>query len=102
MARYTDLLIEADVALGQLRYGREHGRVSTRQAVDARIRISHTTPGRKRRWNGLCASDPPSAHGSGTGAACARTSAGLQTVSHHVILRLLLSEEHAEATEPTV
>ena len=31
MARYTDLLIEADVALGQLRYGREHGRVSTRQ-----------------------------------------------------------------------
>lgn len=32
MARYTDLLIEADVALGQLRYGREHGRVSTSQA----------------------------------------------------------------------
>jgi len=32
MARYTDLLIEADVALGQLRYGREHGRVSTAQA----------------------------------------------------------------------
>ena len=31
MARYTDLLIEADVALGQLRYGRVHGRVSTRQ-----------------------------------------------------------------------
>jgi len=31
MARYTDLLIEADVALGQLRYGRAHGRVSTRQ-----------------------------------------------------------------------
>jgi SAM-dependent methyltransferase len=32
MARYTDLLIEADVALGQLRYGCLHGRVSTRQA----------------------------------------------------------------------
>lgn len=31
MARYTDLLIEADVALGQLRYGRVHGRVPTRQ-----------------------------------------------------------------------
>jgi hypothetical protein len=31
MARYTDLLIEADVALGQLRYGRAHGRVSTPQ-----------------------------------------------------------------------
>ncbi len=31
MARCTDLLIEADVALGQLRYGREHGRVSTVQ-----------------------------------------------------------------------
>jgi SAM-dependent methyltransferase len=31
MARYTDLLIEADVALGQVRYIREHGRVSTRQ-----------------------------------------------------------------------
>jgi len=30
MARYADLLIEADVALGQLRYIREHGRVSTR------------------------------------------------------------------------
>jgi SAM-dependent methyltransferase len=31
MARYADLLIEADVALGQLRYGRVHGRVPTRQ-----------------------------------------------------------------------
>lgn len=31
MAHYTDLLIEADVALGQLRYGRQHGQVSTRQ-----------------------------------------------------------------------
>jgi SAM-dependent methyltransferase len=31
LARYTDLLIEADVALGQLRYGRIHGRASTRQ-----------------------------------------------------------------------
>jgi SAM-dependent methyltransferase len=31
MARHTDLLIEADVALGQLRYGRTHGRVSTPQ-----------------------------------------------------------------------
>ncbi len=31
MAPYTDLLIEADVALGQLRYGRDHGRVSTHQ-----------------------------------------------------------------------
>jgi SAM-dependent methyltransferase len=31
MARHTDLLIEADVALGQLRYGRVHGRVPTRQ-----------------------------------------------------------------------
>ena len=32
MARYTDLLIEADVALGQVRYGCKHGQVSTRQA----------------------------------------------------------------------
>ncbi|MBP1730132.1 MAG: SAM-dependent methyltransferase [Deltaproteobacteria bacterium] len=32
MAPHTDLLIEADVALGQLRYLREHGRVSTEQA----------------------------------------------------------------------
>jgi SAM-dependent methyltransferase len=31
MARYADLLIEADVAVGQLRYGRNHGRVPTRQ-----------------------------------------------------------------------
>jgi ubiquinone/menaquinone biosynthesis C-methylase UbiE len=31
MARYTDLLIEADVALGQLSYGRADGRVSTSQ-----------------------------------------------------------------------
>ena len=31
MAPYTDLLIEADVGLGQLRYGRVHGRVPTRQ-----------------------------------------------------------------------
>lgn len=31
MARYADLLIEADVALGQLRYGRVHGRVPTHQ-----------------------------------------------------------------------
>ena len=31
MARYTDLLIEADVALGQLRYGRMQGRIPTRQ-----------------------------------------------------------------------
>ncbi|MBP1699375.1 MAG: SAM-dependent methyltransferase [Deltaproteobacteria bacterium] len=31
MARYADLLIEADVALGQLRYGRIHGRIPTRQ-----------------------------------------------------------------------
>ena len=31
LVRYTDLLIEADVALGQLHYGRDHGRVSTRQ-----------------------------------------------------------------------
>jgi SAM-dependent methyltransferase len=32
MSRYADLLIEADVALGQLRYGRAHGKVSTSQA----------------------------------------------------------------------
>jgi SAM-dependent methyltransferase len=32
MARYADLLIEADAALGQLRYGREHGGASTAQA----------------------------------------------------------------------
>jgi SAM-dependent methyltransferase len=31
MARHTNLLIEADVALGQLHYGSEHGRVATRQ-----------------------------------------------------------------------
>lgn len=31
LGRYTDLLIEADVGLGQLHYGREHGRVSNRQ-----------------------------------------------------------------------
>ena len=31
LERYTDLLIEADVGLGQLHYGREHGRVSNRQ-----------------------------------------------------------------------
>ncbi len=31
MAPYTDLLIEADVALGQLRYGRVHGMVPTCQ-----------------------------------------------------------------------
>lgn len=31
MAGHTDLLIEADVAVGQVRYGRAHGRVSTRQ-----------------------------------------------------------------------
>lgn len=31
MAGHTDLLIEADVGLGQLRYGRLHGRVSTDQ-----------------------------------------------------------------------
>jgi SAM-dependent methyltransferase len=31
MAPYTDLLIEADVALGQLRYGRMHGQSPTRQ-----------------------------------------------------------------------
>jgi ubiquinone/menaquinone biosynthesis C-methylase UbiE/uncharacterized protein YbaR (Trm112 family) len=31
MARHADLLIEADIALGQLRYGRMHGRISTRQ-----------------------------------------------------------------------
>jgi SAM-dependent methyltransferase len=31
MARYADLLIEADIAVGQLRYGRNHGRVPTRQ-----------------------------------------------------------------------
>ena len=32
IAIYTDLLIEADVALGQLHYGRVHGIVPTRQA----------------------------------------------------------------------
>jgi SAM-dependent methyltransferase len=32
MAPHTDLLIEADVAMGQVRYLREHGRVSTEQA----------------------------------------------------------------------
>jgi ubiquinone/menaquinone biosynthesis C-methylase UbiE len=32
MAPHTDLLVEADVGLGQLRYGRVHGLVSTRQA----------------------------------------------------------------------
>jgi SAM-dependent methyltransferase len=31
MARHTNLLIESDVALGQLHYGSEHGRVTTRQ-----------------------------------------------------------------------
>jgi SAM-dependent methyltransferase len=31
MAHHTDLLIEADIGLGQLRYGRAHGRVSTDQ-----------------------------------------------------------------------
>jgi len=31
MARHTNLLIEADVALGQLHYGSQHGRVATRQ-----------------------------------------------------------------------
>jgi ubiquinone/menaquinone biosynthesis C-methylase UbiE len=31
MAKYTDMLIEADIALGQLHYGRLHGRVPTRQ-----------------------------------------------------------------------
>ncbi len=32
MSHHTDLLIEADIALGQLRYGRDHGLVSTPQA----------------------------------------------------------------------
>lgn len=32
MSSYTDLLIEADIALGQLRYGREQSTVSTPQA----------------------------------------------------------------------
>ena len=32
MARYADLLLEADIAAGQLRYGCVHGRVPTRQA----------------------------------------------------------------------
>jgi len=31
MGRYADLLIEADVAVGQLRYGRTHARIPTRQ-----------------------------------------------------------------------
>lgn len=31
IAEYTDLLIEADIALGQVQYGREFGRVKTRQ-----------------------------------------------------------------------
>lgn len=31
MAPHTDLLIEADIAVGQLLYGREHGRVPTKQ-----------------------------------------------------------------------
>jgi len=31
LAPHTDLLIESDIALGQLRYGRDHGRVATRQ-----------------------------------------------------------------------
>jgi ubiquinone/menaquinone biosynthesis C-methylase UbiE len=32
IAAYTDLLMEADIALGQVQYGREFGRVSTAQA----------------------------------------------------------------------
>ncbi len=39
MARYTNLLIEADVALGQLHYGSEHGRVDDAAGVDGRVRI---------------------------------------------------------------
>jgi SAM-dependent methyltransferase len=31
LARHTDLLIEADIGLGQVRYARQHGRVPTRQ-----------------------------------------------------------------------
>jgi len=31
LAPHADLLIEADIGLGQVRYGREHGRVDTRQ-----------------------------------------------------------------------
>ena len=31
MAEFTDLLIEADIARGQVLYGRKHGRVATRQ-----------------------------------------------------------------------
>lgn len=31
MAEYTDLLIEADIARGQVLYGRKHGRVATQQ-----------------------------------------------------------------------
>ena len=32
LAQYADLLIEADIAMGQLHYGREHGQVPTPQA----------------------------------------------------------------------
>jgi SAM-dependent methyltransferase len=32
IARHTDLLIDADIALGQVRYGMDHGRVDTPQA----------------------------------------------------------------------
>ena len=32
MSRYADLLIESDIGLGQLRYGRMHGQVSAAQA----------------------------------------------------------------------
>jgi ubiquinone/menaquinone biosynthesis C-methylase UbiE len=31
MAKFTDLLIEADIAIGQVQYGRQHGRVETSQ-----------------------------------------------------------------------
>ena len=31
LARHTDLLLEADIGLGQVRYAREHGRVPTQQ-----------------------------------------------------------------------
>lgn len=32
IAEYTDLLIEADIALGQVQYGKEFGRVKTRRS----------------------------------------------------------------------
>lgn len=75
IARFTDLLIESDIALGQVQYGRQHGRV----------------PGARQFWMTASGFHIPLKSGSVDGVVCVRLSHHLPTAAERErLLRELL------------